>query len=84
MADNFFQDQKGEDEGFRMGSELLPVDLSLTMVEIANLNSGSPLLRTIILSDGQELDLNIFLETDRQVLSKAIKEAVNEATKDSD
>jgi hypothetical protein len=81
--DGFFGDDRAEHENFRMGSDLTPIELPLTMVEIARLNSLSPVIRTVILSDGQEVDLYITLTTDRKVLGREIKEVINEVVKDS-
>lgn len=75
---DFFGSEKPEYEGHRMGSELVPVKLELSMIDIAALNSKKALLKSIILSDGQELDLHIFLGANPDILHAQIQEVLNE------
>ena len=74
----FWEDGKGEDEGIKMGSSFPPVSLFLDMVEISTINAKEPLVKTVILSDGKELDIHIMLNTDRGEFNRSLREAIDE------
>lgn len=75
---NFWEDEKSEQDVLKLGTAYPPVRLYLTAIEIARLNSLEPVVKTIILSDGKELDIEIILETDRNKFAKDLREALDE------
>jgi hypothetical protein len=68
-------DNTGE---FSFGSTYPPVKIFLDMAEIAGLNSLKPVYKKVILTDGKELDLEFYLETDKNAFSKHLREALRE------
>jgi len=75
---NFWEEEKSEVDLLKLGSAYPPVRVYLTAIEIARLNSLEAVVKSIILSDGKELDLEIFLETDRNKFAKDLREALDE------
>jgi hypothetical protein len=85
MNDNFWEENKDEAKhNLRLGSSYPPVQLFLDMMEISKINSREPLTKTVILSDGKEVDIEILLETDKDKFAKNLKEAIDAKTDDSD
>jgi len=79
MSDkNFWVDEKEETDNLKLGSSYPPVKIFISAIEIAKLNSLDGMFKTVILSDGKELDLEIYLETDRDVYAQQLKEVINE------
>lgn len=76
--DNFWETEKSEDEVLNLGTSYPPVKVYLTAIEIARLNSLEAVVKSVILSDGKEVDLEIFLETDRNKFAKDLREALDE------
>jgi hypothetical protein len=75
---NFWENDGEEVDNLKMGTTYPPVRVFLTAIDIARLNSLEPVVTTIILSDGKEVDLEIFLETDRNKFAKDLREALDE------
>jgi len=84
MVDNFWEDSTSEVENFKLGAGYPPVQVFLTMIDIAKLNSLHSIFKPVILSDGKELDVELKLETDRDQFSKDLRKVLDEAeTKNS-
>ena len=58
--------------------EIPSVDVYLTMVDIASVNSYSPTKKSIILPDGHEIILNIVLDTDREKFGDDLRKAARD------
>lgn len=80
---NFWEDGADETENLKLGSTYPPVKVFLSAIIIARLNSNEPVMVPIMLSDGKELDLEIRLETDRDVFSKDIRKVLDEVENSS-
>ena len=79
----FWGEGESESENLRMGSAYPPVELFLTMIDIGRINAKEPLVKTVILSDGKELDINVMLSTDRDEFHRDIREIIDEAESSS-
>lgn len=75
---NFWEKEDSETDLLKLGSSYPPLRVYLTMIEIAKLNSLEAVVKSVILSDGKELDLELFLETDRNKFAKDLREALDE------
>ena len=78
MAESFWDPNADEIENLRMGSSYPPVKIYLTSIDLAKLNSADPVMVTAILSDGKEVDLELYLETDRDKFSKDLRGVLDE------
>jgi len=75
---NFWETDKDEANNIKLGSSYPPVKLFISAMEIAKLNSLEAVVKSIILSDGKEFDLEMYLETDRNKFTKDLREALDE------
>jgi hypothetical protein len=74
MEDNFWDESGSKDHKF--GSDYPPVKLYVSMIDISKLNVSVPVVKTVILSDGKEIDVEMILETDRDTFSRDLKSEV--------
>lgn len=80
MADNnFWEDEKDEADNLKLGSSYPPVKVYITAIDLAQLNSLEPVMRSVILADGKELDIELLLETNRDEFAKDLRKVLNEA-----
>lgn len=78
MGENYWEPEVNEADKLRMGSSYPPVKFYISAIDIAKLNSKDSLVKTIILSDGKEVDLEIYLETDKDIFTKELREAIKD------
>lgn len=79
MNDNFWVDEEeGKEKDLKLGSQYPPVQVFLNLIEISKLNTAQAVIKSIILSDGKEVDLELILETDRDKFAKDLREVIDE------
>lgn len=77
---NFFDAVEDDTEKpMRLGSDLLPIKIYLTMMDIAQINSNVPFTKTVILSDGREIDVELYLDVDREAFTKGLRGVITTA-----
>jgi len=75
---NFWETSEEEVDNLKMGTSYPPIKVYISAMQIAKLNSLEPVVKSIILSDGKEMDLEMYLETDRNTFAKEMREAIDE------
>jgi len=82
--DIFWTGSTSEEDDFKLGETLPPVDLYLSAIDIAKLNSKIAVFKKVMLHDGNELELHIYLDVDRRSFGNKLREVVRDAeAKDS-
>ena len=74
---NFWEKDQSEADILKLGTSYPPIKVFITAIDIARLNSLEAVVQTVILSDGKEVDLEIFLETDRNKFAKDLREVLD-------
>lgn len=83
MEDNFWENQTNDKDRLRLGTSYPPVNVYLTLLEISKMNSGDPIVKTVILSDGKEVDIHFRIDMDRNSFAKDLRGILDE-TQSSD
>jgi len=81
--DNFWQKENDEVDNLKLGSAYPPVKIYISAIDLAGLNSLEPVMLSVILSDGKELDIELMLETNRDEFAKDLRKVLDEANEDS-
>ncbi|PIR43292.1 hypothetical protein COV24_03470 [candidate division WWE3 bacterium CG10_big_fil_rev_8_21_14_0_10_32_10] len=76
--ENFWESSEGSSKGMRLGSTMPPIKIYLSIIEIGKLNSRVPFVKTVFLADGKEVDIEFYLETDRDSFTRDLKEVIDD------
>jgi hypothetical protein len=70
------------EESIRSEENYPPVEVHLSILDIAKLNTQKPVIKQVFLSDGKELVVNVILNTDRDSFAEDFKEVLKNEDRD--